>query len=89
MLVKTRIFCMASYRHLIIVGTTAGTIMVFNGITKKEVRRLSSAEDSILCLRVILNRDLIIVGVANGSLIFYSASGILDSGKVTSIFCMF
>ncbi|XP_057306115.1 leucine-rich repeat serine/threonine-protein kinase 2-like isoform X1 [Hydractinia symbiolongicarpus] len=83
MLVKTRIFCMTSYRHLIIVGTAAGTIMVFNGMTKKEERCLSSAKDSILCLRVILNRDLIIVGVANGSLIFYSASGILDSDVPT------
>ena len=80
MIVKEgRILCMESFEKYIMIGTSDGAIVVFDG-EKKEKMFTFHFNDSVLCMKILSDHRLV-VGLADGSMLVFPMQKLIRGGN--------
>ena len=81
MVTEGRILCIEVMDQHVVVGTKEGCILVYHCNTKKRQSQFPKLPDSVLCMKYVRRLDVLLVGLANGSLYVYRRDDILKGGK--------
>lgn len=81
MVTEGRILCIEVMDEHVVVGTKEGYILMYQCSTKKRQSQFPKLPDSVLCMKYVRRLDVLLVGLANGSLYVYRRDDILNGGK--------
>ena len=81
MVTEGRILCIEVMDKHVVVGTKEGCILMYHCNTKKRQSQFPKLPDSVLCMKYVRRLDVLLVGLANGSLYVYRRDDLLKGGK--------